>query len=194
MKTNVVKRIAVFASGNGSNAENVIRYFRENPCGVEVAVVICNKEGAGVFGRASRLGVPAVLMPASVFRTQERLMAVLDGYGVDFIVLAGFLLMVPDFVLERYGDRIVNIHPSLLPKFGGKGMFGHHVHEAVVAAGERETGITVHLVNNRCDEGAVVFQARCAVSPDDTAETVERKIHALEQEHFPRVIRELVLG
>lgn len=186
-----VKRIAVFASGNGSNAENLVRYFRDHECGAEVAVIVCNKSEAGVLERASRLGVPAHVMPGAEIRDAERMLPLLDEYGVDVIVLAGFLLMVPDFLLERYPDRVVNIHPSLLPKYGGKGMYGHHVHEAVVAAGESETGITVHLVTDRCDEGRVLFQARVEVTPDDTPTTVEAKVHELERIHFPQAVERM---
>lgn len=181
-----IRKIAVFASGNGTNAENIVRYFRENDCGAEVAVIVCNKSGAGVLERALRLGVPTRLMPAAEIRDPSRMLPVMEEFGIDMIVLAGFLLMVPDFLLERYPDRIVNIHPSLLPKFGGKGMYGRHVHEAVVAAGEHETGITIHLVTNRCDEGRVLFQARVPVEPTDTPESVEEKVHKLEKEHFAR--------
>lgn len=185
-----MKRIAIFASGNGSNAENVINYFQQHRCGGEVALVICNKPDAAVLDRAARLGVDAVVMPRAEINDPDKLLPVLDEYGVDVIVLAGFLLMVPGFLIERYRNRIVNIHPSLLPKYGGKGMYGRHIHEAVVAAGERETGITVHFVSEGCDEGEVIFQASVPVAEDDTPADVEAKIHELERLHFPRVIRE----
>lgn len=189
---NSVKKLAVFASGNGSNAENLVSYFRNNDCGAEVAVIVCNKPGAGVIARAERLGVPVRVMPAAEIRDASRMLPLMEEFGIDYIVLAGFLLMVPDFLLERYPDRVLNIHPSLLPKYGGKGMYGHHVHEAVVAAGEKETGITVHLVTDRCDEGRIIFQARVPLSDDDTAESVEAKIHELEQAHFPHTVREYI--
>lgn len=183
--------IALLASGNGSNAENIIRYFRDHPeCGINVALVVCNKPDAKVLERARNLGVPAKVVVSKDFRNEDIIMTILEEYHIDGIVLAGFLLMVPDFILKCFPDRILNIHPSLLPKFGGKGMYGHHVHEAVVAAGEKETGITVHKVSDKCDEGEIVFQARVAVTPEDTAETVEAKIHRLEQQHFPQVIAE----
>ena len=156
--------------------------------------IVCNKAGAGVIERAGRLGVPVRVMPAAEIRDPECMLPVMDEYGVDGIVLAGFLLMVPDFLLGRYPDRVINIHPSLLPKYGGKGMYGRHVHEAVVAAGERETGITVHLVTDRCDEGRVLHQARVEVLPSDSPETVEAKVHALEKEHFARAVREYFRG
>lgn len=183
-------RIAVFASGNGSNAENIIRYFRGTDRGAEVALVVTNKADAGVIGRAGRLGVDCRVMTAAEIRDQQTLVPLLESYGIDLIVLAGFLLMVPQFLISRYPDRIINIHPALLPKFGGKGMYGRHVHEAVVAAGERESGITVHFVSEKYDEGRIIAQVSTAVSPSDTAADLETKIHRLEQENFPRIIRE----
>lgn len=189
-KTSVSGRIAVFASGNGSNAENIIRYFREADRGAEVALVVTNKAEAGVIGRAGRLGVDCRIMTPAEIRDPEIMLPLLESYGVDLIVLAGFLLMVPQFLIARYPDRIINIHPALLPKFGGKGMYGHHVHEAVVAAGECETGITVHFVSEKYDEGRIIAQVRTDLSPADTPADVEAKIHRLEQENFPRIIRE----
>lgn len=160
-----MKSIAIFASGSGSNAENIIRYFQERPERGEVALVVCNKADAGVLERAERLGVESRVMSRAEINDPGLMLPLLESRGVDTIVLAGFLLMVPGFLLERYNERILNIHPSLLPKFGGKGMYGRHVHEAVVAAGERETGITVHIVSEKCDEGRIVFQASVAVDP-----------------------------
>ncbi|MDE5988095.1 MAG: phosphoribosylglycinamide formyltransferase [Duncaniella sp.] len=189
-KTSVSGRIAVFASGNGSNAENIIRYFREADRGAEVALVVTNKAEAGVIGRAGRLGVDCRIMTPAEIRDPEIMLPLLESYGVDLIVLAGFLLMVPQFLIARYPDRIINIHPALLPKFGGKGMYGRHVHEAVVAAGECETGITVHFVSEKYDEGRIIAQVRTDLSPADTPADVEAKIHRLEQENFPRIIRE----
>ena len=195
MKTNdTVRRIAIFASGTGTNAENIIRYFQDVRCGIEVALVVCNKAGAGVIERATSLGVPVRVMAAAEIRDPEQMLAVLDEYEIELIVLAGFLLMVPDFILGRYAGRIINIHPSLLPKFGGKGMYGRHVHEAVVVSGETETGITVHHVTDKCDEGGMIFQASVAVDPSDDAEAVETKVHGLERKHFARVIREFMEG
>ena len=193
MKTNdTVRRIAIFASGTGTNAENIIRYFHDADCGIEVALVVCNKSGAGVIERAERLGVPVKVMPAADIRDCGKMLGVLAAYDIEMIVLAGFLLMVPDFILERYAGRVINIHPSLLPKFGGKGMYGHHVHEAVVAAGETETGITIHHVTDKCDEGGIIFQTSVSVDPTDTPAMVESKVHTLERTHFARVIREFM--
>ncbi len=190
-----MKRIAIFASGNGSNAENIIRYFQESPCPVAtVAVVICNNPGAGVIGRCNRLGVEVEILGREEFNDPVRLAGVLESRSVDAIVLAGFLLMLPAFLTARYHDRVINIHPSLLPKFGGKGMYGRHVHKAVAAAGERETGITVHLVNERYDDGRIIFQAATPLEPGATPEEIEDKVHALERRHFPEVVAEWVSG
>jgi len=184
----LMKYIIILASGNGSNAENIIRYFQESDRDVKVEAVLCNRREAGVYARAERLGVDALHMPKNDFNNPEILLPFLREKKIDLIVLAGFLLMVPDFLLKEYDGRILNIHPSLLPKYGGKGMYGHFIHEAVVAAGEKETGISIHKVSEICDAGEVIFQAVTEVLPSDTAEDVERKIHALEQAHFPKVI------
>lgn len=187
-----MKRIAVFASGNGSNAENIIRYFNTGAGapshGAEVVLVVCNRPGAAVIDKARALGVPVSIVTREMFNDEASMMALLESRAIDAIVLAGFLLMVPPFMTARFSGRMINIHPSLLPKFGGKGMYGRHVHEAVVAAGETETGITVHLVSDHCDGGDIIFQASTPVAPTDTAADVETKVHALERAHFPAVI------
>ncbi len=182
------KRLAVFASGNGSNAENIIRYFQADDRNAEVALVVCNKSDAKVLERAEKLGVPAIVVPRRDFNNEDFMTGLLHDNGIDFIVLAGFLLMIPDFLIKLYPEKIVNIHPSLLPKYGGKGMYGSHVHEAVVAAGEKESGITIHMVDENCDGGRIIFQANVPVTPEDTPDDVAAKVHALEYEHFPRVI------
>lgn len=185
--------IAIFASGNGSNAENIINYFNgATDRGAHVNLVICNRKGAGVIDRAARLGVDCRVMTRAELSSPEILLPLLKEYSADLIVLAGYLLMIPEFLLRQYEGRIINIHPSLLPKYGGKGMYGHHVHEAVVAAGERETGISIHYVTEECDGGEIIFQAKTALAPTDTVEDVEAKIHVLEQENFPRVIETVV--
>ncbi len=188
-----MKRIAVFASGSGSNAENLIRYFLDGTKGASVVLVVCNRPDAGVIGRAEALGVDIAVMPRADINDPSKMLPLLESHGVDAIVLAGFLLMVPAFIIERYPGRIINIHPSLLPKFGGKGMYGAHVHRAVVEAGETRTGITIHLVSEQYDEGAVMFQASTEVKPGDTPEDVERKVRQLEMEHFPRAVRDIIL-
>lgn len=183
-----MKHIVILASGNGSNAENIIRYFQEKDRGVRVEAVLCNRREAGVYERASKLGVEARHVPKSDFCNPDMLLPILKEMHTDLIVLAGFLLMVPDFLLKEYAGKIINIHPSLLPKYGGKGMYGRHIHEAVVAAGEKETGITVHRVSEICDGGEILFRTSVEVLPDDTAADVERKIHLLEKQYFPAVI------
>lgn len=187
-----MRNIAIFGSGSGTNAENIIRYFAESEA-VRVAVVLSNRQEAGIHARAGNLGVPSFTFPLAAFREGRLILDKLAEYQVDFIVLAGFLPLVSPVIIEAFPNRIVNIHPALLPKFGGKGMYGDYVHEAVVAAGETETGITVHYVNERYDEGAIIFQATCPVLPGDTASDVAAKVHALEYEHFPSVIERLLL-
>lgn len=187
------KKIAVFASGNGSNAENLIRYFNvEHRAAGSVALVVCNRQQAGVIARAGKYGVPVQVLTRQQISDPGVMLPLLRQHGIDMIVLAGFLLMVPDFLVEAYRNRIVNIHPSLLPKYGGRSMYGANVHKAVVEAGERVSGITVHYVNEECDGGRIIFQATTELLPTDTAEDLERKIHLLEQEHFPGVVAEVL--
>lgn len=183
-----MKKIAIFASGNGTNAENIIRYFQTEDNRARVVLVVCNKPDAPVIERSRRLGVPVSILSRQEINEPQIMLDILEKHDVDIIVLAGFLLMIPPYLISRYQDRIVNIHPSLLPKYGGKGMYGHHIHRAVVAAGEPETGITIHIVNEGCDEGRIIFQQRIPVSVTDSAEDVEAKIHILEQENYARVI------
>lgn len=194
MVRDINKRIAVFASGNGSNAENLIKYFNEGSHGAEVVLVVCNRPDAPVIEKARRLGVEACIMTRADINDRDLMLGVLEQHSVDILVLAGFLLMVPPFLIERYRDRIVNIHPSLLPKYGGKGMYGANVHKAVVEAGETETGITIHFVSENYDEGRIIFQARTAVDPADTPADVERKIHQLERQHYARIVRDTLIG
>ncbi|MDR0893033.1 MAG: phosphoribosylglycinamide formyltransferase [Mediterranea sp.] len=187
------RNIALFASGEGTNAENIIRYFGCDDSDVRVSLVVSNKSQAGVLARAGRLGVPCAVFGKEAWADGAEILEALKSYDVDFVVVAGFLLRVPPLLLQAYPHKIINIHPALLPKFGGKGMYGDRVHQAVVAAGETESGITIHYVNEKYDEGAVIFQATCPVLPTDTPEEVARKVHALEYEHFPRVIGEVVM-
>lgn len=184
-------KIALFASGSGSNAENIINYFSTKP-EIDVALVVSNKSDAFVLQRAQRLGIPSVTFTATDFREGDSISNYLKENDISFIVLAGFLLKIPQSILTAYPNRILNIHPALLPNYGGKGMYGHHVHEAVIAAGEPESGITIHFVNEKYDDGKVVFQARCAVSRNDTADTLAQKIHQLEYLHFPPVIEQVI--
>ncbi|GHU88775.1 phosphoribosylglycinamide formyltransferase [Bacteroidia bacterium] len=185
-----MKKIAIFASGSGSNAENIINYFSENK-EINFSFIICNKSEAFVHERAKRLNVPSYTFKKSEFENGE-VLTLLKKEGVDLIVLAGFLLKVPENILKAYPHRIINIHPALLPKYGGKGMYGIHVHEAVVTEGEKESGITIHYVNENYDEGQIIFQAKCEVFPDDSPETVAEKVHALEYKHFPEEIGKII--
>ncbi len=184
--------IAIFASGNGSNAENIIRYFLKSER-IRVALILSNREDAFVHTRAQALGVPSRSFRKAEFDEGKSVLDALQAYSVDFIVLAGFLLKVSQPILEAYPDRILNIHPALLPKHGGKGMYGDRVHRAVIDAGDTESGITIHYVNEHYDEGTILFQARCEVLSTDSADDVARKVHELEYLHFPKVIEEAVL-
>lgn len=186
-----MRNIIILASGSGSNAENIIRYFAGRE-GVSVSHVLTNRSDAYVLERAKHLGVSTKVFDRTAFYDNSEVLDFLRSCQPDLIVLAGFLWLVPAALVEAFPQRIINIHPALLPAYGGKGMYGAKVHEAVVANGDVETGITIHYVNTRYDEGAVIFQARCPVDPGDSAEQVAQKVHALEYEHFPRVIEELL--
>lgn len=188
-----MKNIAIFASGSGTNAENIIRYFSTSKC-VHIAVVLSNNRNVGVHARVNQLGIPSFVFSREEFVAGTPVLEKLAEYKVDFIVLAGFMNKIADPLLQAFPDKIINIHPALLPKFGGKGMFGMHVHEAVVAAGEKQSGITIHYINENYDEGASIFQATCPVLPSDTPEDVATKVHALEYAHYPQVIEELLAG
>ena len=184
--------LSVFASGSGTNCENLIRYFQSSER-IRVSLVVSNKADAQVLQRAQRLGVPTVVVPKADLGNPDVMMPLLRQYQVDFIVLAGFLPLVPNYIVKAYPRRIVNIHPSLLPKYGGKGMWGHHVHEAVKAAGDSETGMTVHYVSDVCDGGEIIAQFKVALSPSDTPDDIAAKEHVLEMEHFPKVVEQVVL-
>ena len=185
------RNIAIFASGNGTNAENIVRYFQEKKTAV-VRLVLTNRQNAYVLQRAERLQVPAFYFPKEDWAGGIPILDVLAEHKVDFVVLAGFLLRVPDNVLHVYAGRMINIHPSLLPKFGGKGMYGDRVHQAVLEAGEAESGITIHYTTERYDEGTIVCQQKCPVLPGDTPDTLAQRVHALEYEWYPAVIEQLV--
>lgn len=186
------QRIAIFASGAGTNAENVIRYFRSH-ASIYVALIITNKATAGVVDVAARYGINCEVHR---IRGQEDALLVLDvlrRYRIDMVLLAGYLALVPGVIISAFPHRIINLHPALLPDFGGKGMYGRNVHEAVHAAGVRETGITIHEVDEVYDHGAIVFQARTPITPQDTPETIEEKVRELEYRHLPRVVENLLL-
>ena len=186
-------RLAIFASGNGSNAENITRYFSEND-EIKPVIFVSNKKEAFVHERARKLGIPSYTFSKNEFDEGTPIVQKLREYEVDFVILAGFLLKISQPILDAFPNKIVNIHPALLPKFGGKGMYGSHVHRAVVEAGERESGITIHYVNENYDEGNVVFQAKCEVLASDTSDDVAKKVSELEYEWFPRVIEEVLKG
>ena len=192
LKSRVMKKnIAIFASGSGSNAENIIRYFQKSGS-AQVSLVLSNKSDAYVLERAHRLRVPCNVFPKEDWIAGDEILAVLQEARIDFIVLAGFLFRVPDLLLHAYPYKIINIHPALLTKYGGKGMYGDRVHQAVVTAGEKESGITIHYINEHYDEGDTIFQVTCPVLPTDSPDDVAKKVHALEYEHFPLVIEKLL--
>ena len=181
------KNIAVLASGSGTNAENIIRYFREKGS-ARVALVLTNRQNAFVLERAKGLGVPCVWFAKSDWESGELVLSTLREHDIDFVVLAGFLARVPDNILHAYPNKMINIHPSLLPKFGGKGMYGDRVHQAVVEAGEKESGITIHRVNGQYDSGDIIAQYRVPLAADDTPQEVAAKVHALEYEYYPQAV------
>jgi phosphoribosylglycinamide formyltransferase-1 len=186
-----MRKIAIFASGSGTNAGNIIKYFSTRET-AKVTLVLSNRREAYVLQRAATLKVKSVFFDREEFYGSRRVLDYLLEDGIDFIVLAGFLLLVPDNILDEYEGRIINIHPALLPAYGGKGMYGEKVHRAVIEKQDRESGITIHYVNRNYDEGNIIFQAKCRVDRSDTPETLASKVHALEYEHFPGVIEELV--
>lgn len=184
-------RLAMLASGSGTNVANFIEYFRLHDI-IEVALVVSNNPDAQVLKRAAKTQVPHVVVRKEQWKDEELVLGLFHQAQIDFVVLAGFLLMIPDYLLREYPGRIVNIHPALLPKFGGKGMYGMRVHEEVIRQGEYQTGITIHYVNERYDEGEIIFQAGFDIEPADTPETIAAKTHQLEYKHYPRVVEELV--
>lgn len=186
-----MKNLAIFVSGSGTNCENIINYFKDSK-DVHVSVVVSNRSDAYALVRAQNHNVPSVVMTKKDFADEQKIMSLMEQYNIDYIILAGFLLMVPDYLISAFDHKIINIHPALLPKFGGKGMYGMHVHEAVKAAGEKETGITVHYVSPICDGGDIISQFKVALTPEDSADDIAAKIHVLEQAHFPQVIEQAI--
>ncbi len=191
-----MKNLVIFASGNGSNAQNIIEYFNSNSSTASfarVVRVICNRKNAYVLERAAKLGVPtSVITKEELSEGPQGILEILEKDSTDLIILAGYLLKIPDEVIAGYRGRIINIHPSLLPAYGGKGMYGNRVHEAVIAAGERVSGITIHLVDENYDSGKILFQAECPLLEDDTPEALAGRIHELEYTHFPHIIEEYI--
>lgn len=186
-------KIAIFASGTGSNTKKIIDYFRYHNS-VKVSLVVCNKPDAGVLQIASNENIPSVLLEKNKFFYSNDYLNELRHSGIDFIVLAGFLWKIPSALIEAYPNKIINIHPALLPKYGGKGMYGKRVHEAVLSENETESGITIHYVDDLYDHGQILFQARCEVDKHDTPETLAQKIHQLEYRHYAKVVEGLILG
>ncbi len=187
-----MKRIILFASGSGSNVENIVRYFEGHPA-IEISGVLTNKRDAFVIDRCNRLGIPVLYFNKSGFTGYSLVLQVLQCMDPDLIILAGFLLKIPSELVAAFPKRIINIHPALLPKFGGKGMYGKHVHTAVKAQGESETGITIHFVNEHYDEGAIIRQFKLGISEEDTVDQIAAKVQSLEHKHFPEVIEAILL-
>lgn len=185
-----MKRIAIFASGEGTNAQCIIDYFKAKP--VEVSMIVCNNPNAGVVNRASRSGVPVVIVNKENFQNKKFLPEKLKKQHIDFIVCAGFLWKIPRHILDDFQKRIVNIHPSLLPKFGGKGMYGMNVHKAVISAKEKESGITIHYLNEQYDEGEIILQKKCKIRKSETPESLAKKIQKLEHKWYPKIIEQLL--
>jgi len=187
-----MKKVALFASGSGSNAQNIAEHFKASSKG-KVNIILSNNSEAFVLERAVKLGIPTYIFTREIFYKTTEIVKVLRAAKTDFIVLAGFLWLVPDYLIRAFPNRIINIHPALLPKYGGKGMYGSKVHEAVIQNQERESGITIHYVNEQYDEGSVIFQARCIVKPDDTPESLAERVHQLEYDHYPKIIEKLLV-
>jgi phosphoribosylglycinamide formyltransferase-1 len=186
-------KIAIFASGSGTNAENISRFFNNHP-GIEVCLFLTNKPDAQVNQRAIRLGIPCYVFNREDFYNSNAVLDELAKYQVNFIVLAGFLWLIPLNLIKNYPQKIINIHPALLPKYGGKGMYGDKVHQSVIENHEKESGISIHFVNEEYDAGDIIFQAKCTVEANDTAESLAHKVHELEYEHFPGVIESVLIN
>ena len=183
--------IAIFASGAGSNAQKIIDKFRNNNF-AKITLIVCNKEGAGVLSIAEKEKIPSLLVNKERFFKGDAYLPELKSYTIDMIILAGFLWKVPKVLTNEYPNKIINIHPALLPNYGGKGMYGNFVHEAVIAAKEKQSGITIHYVDELYDHGNIIYQATCTIDENDTQDTLAKKIHALEHLHYPRVIEEII--
>ena len=187
-----MKKIAIFASGSGTNAEKIIEYFKDHSSAT-VSLLLSNKKDAKALERAAKHGVQTRIFNRTELYETENILHLLEEKKIDLIVLAGFLWLIPENLVDAYPYRIINIHPALLPKYGGKGMYGSRVHEAVIESGDKESGITIHYVNPEYDEGKIIFQAKCNVDPDDDPDSLAQKIHQLEYEHFPKVIENLII-
>jgi len=188
-----MKKLAIFASGTGSNAKKLIDYFSGNK-EISVALLLSNRNDAGALEVANSAGIPTLIFTKEEFYNSSKILDRLVSDKVDFIVLAGFLLKIPDNILKTYENKIINIHPALLPDFGGKGMYGLNVHKAVIESGKKESGITIHLVNEHYDEGKILFQAKCSLLENDTPELLAARVQELEHNYFPKVVEQSVLG
>lgn len=186
------KNIAIFASGEGTNAQCIIDYFK-NSSSIKIAVIISNKENANVLNRAKKEGIPTLTVNKTNFYENNLTIQQLNNYKIDLIVLAGFLWIIPESLIKTFPNKIINIHPALLPKYGGTGMYGMNVHKAVIEAKEKESGISIHYVNEKYDEGKIISQHTCVVNENDTPESLAKKIHQLEYEFYPKVIEELLM-
>lgn len=186
-----MKNIALFASGTGTNVENIANYFKDHPK-IHIAHLLVNNPKAFVIERAKRLNIPTTLINRQQFYDSTEIIDLLKQLDIDMIVLAGFLWLIPENLVEAYPNKMINVHPALLPKYGGKGMYGDHVHKAVVENNEYESGITIHYVTKHYDEGAIIFQATCPVFASDSAKIVAQKVHKLEYEHYPKIIEDLL--
>lgn len=186
-----MRKIAIFASGSGTNAENIARYFCEHKY-IKVELILTNKKDAYVIKRAKKLNIPHVIFSKNEIYHTNKITQILNKYNIDMIVLAGFLLLVPEHIIQAFEGRIINIHPALLPKYGGKGMYGMKVHETVKENNEKETGITIHYVNKKYDDGQIIRQYKCKIDPEDTPEDIARKVHELEYKYYPRTIEALL--
>jgi phosphoribosylglycinamide formyltransferase 1 len=187
-----VKNIAIFASGTGTNAENLIRYFSTRNS-AKVILVLSNKSQAPVLERAANLGVSSIFFDRHEFYETDSVLEILKNNKIDIIILAGFLWFIPEYLTREYAGRIINIHPALLPSYGGKGMYGDKVHAAVLDAGEQHSGITIHYVNDFYDAGDIIFQAQCDILPGDDIHSLAARVHKLEYEHFPTVVESVIL-
>lgn len=187
-----MKKLAIFVSGSGTNMQRIANYFKNHPQ-IEVSLVVCNNPDAGAIARAESLGIPLMMIDKKSFKNPEPLTAELFKKQIDWIILAGFLWLIPKVLIQAYPNKIVNIHPALLPAYGGKGMYGEKVHQAVIQNGEKQSGITIHFVNEHYDAGAIIFQQQLELQADETPESLAQRIHELEYKYYPEVIEKVVL-
>ncbi len=183
------QNLAIFASGNGTNAEEIFKYFNDHSS-ISVNGLLTNNLNAQVLIRAANNNIPCHIFNREEFANGDKILNTLRDWDINVLILAGFLWLIPEYLIDQYHDRILNIHPALLPQFGGKGMYGMHVHQAVLDSGQKESGITIHLVNNHYDRGRIIFQKRCGIDPQDTPDTLAVKIHDLEHRYYPQVIEQ----